>query len=66
MLLLGAGLLFLDGVNLADLAGQLFVRGQQFAEFDEGADDENVHLHGAPAVEHRRQHRHAVLCEGIG
>ena len=66
MLLLGAGLLFLGGVNLVDFAGQLFVSGQEFAEFDESAGDENVHLHGTPAFKHRGQHGHAVLGEGIG
>jgi hypothetical protein len=39
-------LLFLGGFNLVDLADQFIVSGQQFAEFDESADDENVHLHG--------------------
>lgn len=65
MLPLGASLLFLGGFNLADLAGQLLVRGQQFAESDESADDENVHLHGAFAVQDGREHGHAVFSEGV-
>jgi hypothetical protein len=30
----------------------------------EGAHDENVHLRGPLALEHRGQHGYALLCEG--
>jgi len=58
--------LFLNGFNLFDWAGQVFVVGHQFAELDESSHDHDAHLDGAAAVEHGREHRHAVLGEDIG
>jgi hypothetical protein len=42
------------------------VAGQDLAEFDEGADDNDIHLDGARAVERLGEHCHAVLSKGIG
>ena len=61
MLLQGAGVFLLGGFPVFDFLSQVFVAGQQFAEFDEGADDEDVHLHGAVAPEHGREHGYTVL-----
>src|ERR1035441_7300127 len=51
VLLLRARVLFLVGFQLVDFTGQVLVGGQQFAHFDKGTDDEDVHLYGAFAVE---------------
>lgn len=52
MFLKGTCVLSLAGFNLFKFAGQVFVGGQQFAQFDEGAHDKDIHLDGAFAVEH--------------
>ena len=41
------GMIFLRGGKLLDSQGQRFICGQHLAEFDENADDENVHLYVA-------------------
>jgi hypothetical protein len=43
-----------------------FVSGHKFAQPDESAHDEDIHLHGALTVEHGREHGHAQLGEGMG
>ena len=45
--------LLLGGFQLFHAFGQVFVAGQDFAQFDEGADAKDIHLCGALAVEHR-------------
>lgn len=52
VLLLGAGGSFLGFFHLFDPAGEVFVAGQQFAHPDERANNDDVHQHGAVAVEH--------------
>jgi len=59
------GMFFDRHPELLDPLGNGPVGRQHFAQFDEGTDNENVQLHGALAVEHRRQHSHAVLGEGV-
>jgi hypothetical protein len=39
----------LNGFNLFDFAGQVFVRGQQFAEFDESSNDKDAYVYGGVA-----------------
>ena len=45
-----SGVVFLRGFHLLDFAGEVFVAGQHFAKFYEGADDNDIHLDGARAV----------------
>jgi hypothetical protein len=46
----------LASFQLFDPVGQVLIAGQQLAEPDEGAHDENIHLYRAFAFEHRGQH----------
>jgi hypothetical protein len=43
------------GFELLDTCSQVLVAGQQLAYLNEGADDQDVHLDGAGAAEHRRR-----------
>jgi len=46
--------------------GQLLVEGQRLAQADKGSHDLDVHLDGAPAPEHAREHGHPLFSEGVG
>ena len=59
------GVVFLRGFQLLDFVGQVPVARQNFAQFDEGAHDEDVHLHCTLAVEYGRQHSYAEFGECI-
>src|SRR2546425_10511054 len=45
------------------LAGQFCVGEEHLAQTDKCAHDRDVNLHGAFAIEHARQHRHALFGE---
>ena len=45
---------------------QILVAGDEFTKLNEGTNDEDVHLYGPLALEHRREHGYAVLGEDIG
>ena len=49
-----------------ELAGQVGILLEHLTEAHEGAHDLDVHLHGARAAQHARQHGHALLGEGVG
>ena len=59
---LGVGLRF-QGI---ETPGELLVRGEDEPQAHEGAHDLDIDGDGAGAIEHRRQHRHSLLAEGIG
>jgi len=47
-------MLFLSAFQFLNARCQVFVASQEFAHFDERANDENTHVDGSLAVEHRR------------
>jgi hypothetical protein len=53
-------------VSLFEPARKLLAACQDFPEFDECPDNDDVHLHSAVAVQNRRKHRNTVLSESIG
>jgi len=54
--LLKVGPLLLCGFDRLHPARQVFMCCRTLTPFDEGADDENVHLHRALALEDGREH----------
>jgi len=42
------------------------MRHGQLAQFYERSHDRDINLHGLRAAQYRREHRHALLGEGIG
>lgn len=52
--------------KLAQALGQVAVCGRQRSYADESAHDFDVHCDGARTAQNGRQHRHALLGEGIG
>ena len=58
--------LLLRAFKILHFSGQVLEDGQVVAETHEGAHDETAHFYGGPTCEDRRQHRHAVLGEGVG
>src|SRR5262249_22215137 len=58
--------LLLGSLQSFQLLSDVLVCGEELAQVYECPHDGNVHLDGALAVEHRRKHRHALLCENVG
>jgi hypothetical protein len=52
-------------LKLFEPARQFLVRLQQCADAQESAHDLNIYCHRLLAMEHRREHCHAVFGEGI-
>jgi hypothetical protein len=44
-----------------EAAGQVLMRCQEFAQFDESTHDRDVHLNCPIALEHAREHRNALF-----
>ena len=53
-------------LQLVESPVQFCVRGEQFAEADEGSHDLDIHGDGPLAAEHAGEHRHALFGEGVG
>lgn len=58
--------LVLGAFDIFKFVRQVLVGGKVLPQSDEGSDDQNAHLYRALALEDRRQHRDAVLGEGVG
>jgi hypothetical protein len=46
-------------------SGQSFMRRQQLTQSDEGTHDLDIHLDGAPAPQHGREHCDTLFGEGV-
>ena len=53
-------------LEFGEFVCELLVGGEEFAEFDEGADDEEAGVDGLRAVEDGGGHDGAVFGEGVG
>jgi hypothetical protein len=52
-------------LEIAQLAGQRIMSGQQFAQTDEDPHDFNADGHGSGRLEDRREHGHTLFGEGV-
>jgi|GEM_PF-2552737 len=53
-------------LHFIQFAGQIFMRRQDFTQFDEGSHDGDVYLNGSAAAQNAREHCDTLFGEGVG